>query len=590
MTNQFSPRLIESLQALSRVAGLLVLATGGLVLVGWLLDIAVLKSVLPGVVTMKANTAAGFVLVGTALALAAKGRAARVCAGLVALLGALTLSEYVGGWDLGIDQLLFKEPAGAVGTFAPGRMAANTALNFLFLGLALLLLNRPRGLYTAQALALLAGCIGLVGFLGYAYGVQSFTGIGTYTKMAIHTAVCFIVAALGLLGARPDQALMATVTSPTSGGVMARRLLPAAILVPCVLGWLRLAGERAGLYSADVGLSLVLIANIIFFVALIWWNADLLGRTDAERQTAAAALQRAHGELEARVEERTRNLAQVVVEIRAAVNVLGAAVSEIVALTGQLASVATETATAVAQTTTTVEEVRQTAQLSSQKARSVSDSAQKAAQSSQTGKKSADESVEGMQRIRQQMESIADSMVRLSEQTQAIGQIIAAVDDLAAQSNLLAVNAAIEAAKAGEQGKGFTVVAQEVKSLAEQSKQATAQVRTILNDIQKATSAAVMATEQGTKAVEAGVKQSAQAGESIQALTGSVTESAQVATQIAASSQQQLAGMDQVANAMTAIKQASTQNVAGARQMEGFARQLKELGQKLKELTEQYQV
>ena len=100
--------------------------------------------------------------------------------------------------------------------------------------------------------------------------------------------------------------------------------------------------------------------------------------------------------------------------------------------------------------------------------------------------------VTGMNQIRRQMEAIASSMMRLSEQSQTIGQIIATVDDLAAQSNLLAVNAAIEAAKAGEHGKGFGVVAQEVKSLAEQSRQATNQVRTILSDIQKATAAAVI--------------------------------------------------------------------------------------------------
>jgi len=189
-----------------------------------------------------------------------------------------------------------------------------------------------------------------------------------------------------------------------------------------------------------------------------------------------------------------------------------------------------------------------------------------------------------------QMEAIAESMMRLSEQSQTIGQIIATVEDLAAQSNLLAVNAAIEAAKAGEHGKGFGVVAQEVKSLAEQSRQATDRVRTILSDIQKATTAAVMATEQGGKAVEAGGRQTETAGESIAALASSVTEAAQAATQIAASSQQQLIGMDQVAGAMENIKQASTQNVASAKQLETAARNLDDLGRRLKQLVESYAV
>ena len=283
-------------------------------------------------------------------------------------------------------------------------------------------------------------------------------------------------------------------------------------------------------------------------------------------------------------------LRSVTTEILEGVNVLASSASEILAATTQVASGASETATAIAETTTTVEEVKQTAQLSSQKAKYVSDSSQKASQVSQSGKKAVEESVEGMNRIRQQMESIAESIVRLSEQSQAIGEIIASVNDLAEQSNLLAVNAAIEAAKAGEQGKGFAVVAQEVKSLAEQSKQATAQVRTILNDVQKATSAAVMATEQGSKAVEAGVKQSTSAGESIRTLADGVAEAAQAATQIAASSQQQLVGMDQVALAMENIKQASTQNVASTKQAETAAKNLHELGQKLKQLVERYKV
>jgi methyl-accepting chemotaxis protein len=271
-------------------------------------------------------------------------------------------------------------------------------------------------------------------------------------------------------------------------------------------------------------------------------------------------------------------------------NVLSAAATDIVASTSQLAASASESAAVVNETTATVGEVRQTAQLASQKAKQVSESAQKAAHSSESGRKSTEDVAAGMNRIRQQMEAIAASMMKLSEQSQAIGQIMASVEDLAAQSNLLAVNAAIEAAKAGEHGRGFGVVAQEVRRLAEQSRQATNQVRTILGDIQKATTTAVMATEEGGKAVEAGTRQTEVAGGSIQALTASVSEVAQAATQIAASSQQQMVGVDQVATAMQSITRATTQNFAGAKQMEAAARNLNDLGQRLKHLVERYQV
>jgi methyl-accepting chemotaxis protein len=284
------------------------------------------------------------------------------------------------------------------------------------------------------------------------------------------------------------------------------------------------------------------------------------------------------------------NLRRTTGELSEGVNVLASSASEILASTAQVASGAAETGTAIAETTSTVEEVKQTAQVSSQKAKYVAESAQKATQVAQAGRKSVDASIEGMKRIQAQMESIAESVVKLSEQSQAIGEIIASVNDLAEQSNLLAVNAAIEAAKAGEQGKGFAVVAQEVRSLAEQSKLATSQVRTILNDIQKATTAAVLATEQGNKAVESGVKQSSEAGEAIRQLADSIAEAAQAATQIAASSQQQLVGTDQVALAMDNIKQASAQNVAGTRQTETAAHSLHELGQKLKQLVERFKM
>jgi methyl-accepting chemotaxis protein len=325
--------------------------------------------------------------------------------------------------------------------------------------------------------------------------------------------------------------------------------------------------------------------------------------TRSLRSVAGIAEQIAAGDLRGKVQPQSAtdqlghaflrmsgNLRQQIGGIVEGSAVLGASASQIVASSAQLASSASQTAAAVTETTTTVEEVRQAAHMASEKARAVSDTAQKTVQISNSGRRSIDDLSAGMARIRAQMEAIAESMMRLGEQSQTIGQIIATVDDLAAQSNLLAVNAAIEAAKAGEHGKGFGVVAQEVKSLAEQSRQATDRVRTILGDIQKAATAAVMATEQGSKAVEGGSRQTELAGESIQSLAGSVAEAAQAATQIAASSQQQLIGMDQVAAAMENIKQASTQNVASAKQLETAARGLNDVGQQLRQLVANYAV
>ena len=272
------------------------------------------------------------------------------------------------------------------------------------------------------------------------------------------------------------------------------------------------------------------------------------------------------------------------------ISALTVAASEIMATSTQIASGATQTASAVAETTATIEELRQTIHLSSQKAKEVSDYSNQTAQVSLDGKNAVDATRDGMSRIRHQMDSIAESIVKLSEQNQAIGTIIAAVNDMADQSNLLAVNASIEAAKAGEQGKGFAVVAQEVRNLAEQSKQATGQVRLILNDIQKAISTAVMATEQGGKVVEVGVNQSSEAGDSIRMLADAVSSSAQASVQIVAATNEQLVGMDQVAQAMESIKQASDQNVFGIRQVETAIHNLSGLGQNLKEMVEHYRI
>ncbi len=284
------------------------------------------------------------------------------------------------------------------------------------------------------------------------------------------------------------------------------------------------------------------------------------------------------------------SLSEITREIMESANVITSSSSEIMASTAQVASGVMETSAAVSQTTSSVEEVKQSAQMANDKARVVSEVTRSAVQASESSLKSLELSVDGMSRIQNQVESIAQSLVRLSEQSQAIGEITASVNDLAEQSNLLAVNAAIEAAKAGEHGKGFSVVAQEVKILAEQSKEATAQVRTILNDIIKAINSAVQATEQGGRAVEVGVNQSREVGNNIQQMADGIGNAAQLAVQIAVASQQQLTGMDQIAQAMENIRQASVQNVSGTKQVEDTVQNLHELGQKLKHTIARYKL
>jgi methyl-accepting chemotaxis protein len=273
-------------------------------------------------------------------------------------------------------------------------------------------------------------------------------------------------------------------------------------------------------------------------------------------------------------------------ELRGVISRLSTSTAEMLAITTQVASGAVQTATAISEAATTVDEVRQTTLLSSQKAATVSETAQQADAVADSGRRAVIETMEGIQHIQEQMAVVADSVVRLSEQTEAVGEIISTSNDIAEQSNLLSVNAAIEAAKATDRGKGFSVVAEEIKNLAAQSKQAVVQVRSILNDIQRATSQAVMATEQSAKAIEAGARQASESSQAIDSLAESVALAAQSAVQIVASSQQELVGMDQISDAMQSIDAASSQNATGARQIEAEVRHLQQLAETLRHMVE----
>jgi methyl-accepting chemotaxis protein len=269
---------------------------------------------------------------------------------------------------------------------------------------------------------------------------------------------------------------------------------------------------------------------------------------------------------------------------------LSSAAAEILAATTQQASGANEQSAAISQTTTTVDEVKTIAEQSVIRAQEVANASQRTIEVSHSGQQAVQETIGSMAHIKERVEGIAENILALSEQTQQIGEIIATVNDIAAQSNILALNASVEAARAGEHGKGFAVVAAEVRNLAEQSKQATAQVRAILSDTQNGINATVMATEEGTKVVDTGVQLAAQTREVIAQLAGVIDESTQAATQMVAGGRQQASGIEQIALAMQNINQATVQSLASTRQAEKAAQDLNELARSLTEIVTQYQL
>lgn len=322
---------------------------------------------------------------------------------------------------------------------------------------------------------------------------------------------------------------------------------------------------------------------------------------DADKRVAGALSTLTEGDLNISVQPRsdhdllgfalanmTQRLRSMIGSIQQDVVSLANSSREIVDTVSRVAISSSETATAVSETTTTVEELKQTAQISTEKAKDVLNRAEDTLRVVQESEKSLQSTLEDMNQINEKMRSISEGIIKLSEFSQTIGEIIDTVNDLAEQSNLLAVNAAIEAAKAGEQGKGFGVVAQEIRTLAEQSKAATIQIRGILNDIQNATHAAVLATEQGAKAVDKGMSRSSQTNESMRALVNSMGYVTQAANQIVLSSQQQLVGVDQVNMAMNNINDAARQHIDNMKTIENTAIAFNTIGQTLKGITDQY--
>jgi signal transduction histidine kinase/DNA-binding response OmpR family regulator len=284
---------VESLAAFSRGCGVFVGLVGLVVLTGWGFQLEPLKSGFRGHVATNPATALILILVAGGLwiqhrvwrdssASPLMGWVIRTAAVVSVTVGVMTLFGYVLGRNLGLDEIVFRARLGG------NRMAPNTGVSFALVGLALWLLHRnPRSRRApAQLVALVSIGIAGVSLLGYVYGVTAMYGVGQYIPMALPTALSIFALGLGILCARPDRGIVSVVTRDDAGGVLARRILPAAILIPAVLGWLRLWTHRTGFLSEEQGLAILVVVTIFAFAALIAVTARSLSRADRIRRVS----------------------------------------------------------------------------------------------------------------------------------------------------------------------------------------------------------------------------------------------------------------------------------------------------------------
>jgi methyl-accepting chemotaxis protein len=285
-----------------------------------------------------------------------------------------------------------------------------------------------------------------------------------------------------------------------------------------------------------------------------------------------------------------QSLAELAQEVQTASDDVAAAAAEILKTVNKQTATAHEQASAISQITARMEVVRATSEAVATHARDLAQKAQISIQVSHEGTEAVRAIVRGMEDISLKVKAIAQDILNLAEKTKLIGEITATVNDLADQSNFLALNAAIEAARAGEQGKGFVVVANEVRVLAEQSKQATARVRTILEEIQKAMDTAVLVTNAGGEKVEDGMALAHRAGDIILHLATTVQEASDVSRHIVEAAHQQSDAFAVMLNGMKEINQTTKEAVNTGQQSEMVAQRLNELTRHLKSMTAQYRL
>lgn len=256
----------------------------------------------PGGVAMLPLSCVSFALTGTALAFATRRErpfALRVASIVLACLGILIalieLTAWIVGRNLGLDLIMFSDQLRRAPWDPPGRMALNTVAGVLLtaLGIVALHFDDRTGKSTAHWIGLLGGTVGFLGLIGYAFGVTRLYSMGGYSGMAISSAACLFVLALGIIFARRSSGLPRLLVDPGAAGTVARRLVPAAVVVPFLLGWFRLAGEKSGFYDTPFGVSLYVLATVAIFLWIVSWAAHMAFESDRVREELLAGEQKA---------------------------------------------------------------------------------------------------------------------------------------------------------------------------------------------------------------------------------------------------------------------------------------------------------
>jgi diguanylate cyclase (GGDEF)-like protein len=307
---------------------LLIVFSGTAVIFGWLLNIATLKSMLPGLATMKVNTACAFLAAGISLWCLQGSKPdsysrylARALSVVVAVLGGMTLAQDIFEIDLGIDQLILPDVTSLpTETSHPGRMSPAAAVNFVFAGIALFALKarNPSLAACAHWLVVPSLFMSALGILGYAYGVNSLYHISFYASMALHTALLFVVLSLTIIAEDGDHGFARIATCDTAGGLVSRWMLPTIPLMLFLLGWARLIGQLKGLYTLEFGLALMVTISSTVCVVALAWTATILHKVDVKRQQGVAEIVNLNANLEQRIKVRTLQLSRLSEQLSAA--------------------------------------------------------------------------------------------------------------------------------------------------------------------------------------------------------------------------------------------------------------------------------